>query len=208
MRQMLRLSVMTLFHPITAFQYIKRERDQKFSYLPILLMLLLAVAVKIASLYGTHYPLTLVDLRYANIFLEVSTLLLPVLTWALASYAMTTILDGETLLREALLAMAYALTPYILFTLPLTALSHVLEIEQATFYHGMEYALLGWVILLTIVQLKEMNNYSGKKTLLVVLLSVFTMALLWATVALIFTIVSQFIGMIVEMVTEVRYAIS
>lgn len=208
MMEMIRLSVLSLFHPITAFQYIKRERSRRFSYLPVLVMFVLFILARIFTLYFTHYPLATVDVRTANVFLECAVLFVPVLTWVLASYAMTTILDGETLLREALLAMACALTPYILLTVPLTLFSHVLEGSQAGLYHGLEYAVLAWVILLTIVNLKEMNSYSGKKTLVIVLLSVFTMVMIWATVALIFTICAQFLGMIGEMVTEVRYAVS
>ena len=56
-----------------------------------------------------------------------------------------------------------------------------------------------------IVGLKEMNEYSVKKTLLVVLLTLFTMAVIWATIVLLFTISSQFVTMIREVYYEIVY---
>ena len=44
-----------------------------------------------------------------------------------------------------------------------------------------------------------------KKTVLVVLLTVFTMAVIWATIVLLFTISSQFVTMIREVYYEIVY---
>lgn len=201
-----KLCLMTLFHPIVVTEYIKKHRDdRRFNPLPIVVMLALMVGVRIFSIYVTHYPLSTVSVRNANLILEVGKLLVPVLTWVLASYAMTTILDGETLFRETLLFSSYALTPYVLFTVPLTLLSRILDQSQGTMYHTVEAVLLIWVVLLMIIALKEMNSYTIRKTLLVVVLSVFTMAVIWATIVLLFTISSQFVTMLREVYYEALY---
>lgn len=201
-----KLSLMTLFHPIIVTEYIKKHReDKRFNPLPIAVMLILMIGVRVFSIYVTHYPLSTVSVRNANLVLEIGKLLVPVLTWVLASYAMTTILDGETLFSETLLFSAYALTPYVLFTVPLTLLSRLLDLGQSTLYHGAEAVLLCWVVFLMILALKEMNGYTIRKTLLVVVLSLFTMAVIWATVVLLFTIVSQFVTMLREVYYEALY---
>lgn len=201
----LKLSLMTLFHPIVVTEYIKSRRDKRFQPLPIVVMLALLVGVRIFAIYGTHYPLSTVSVRSANLALEIGKLLVPVLTWVLASYAMTTILDGETLFRETLLFSAYALTPYVLFTVPLTLLSRLMEQGQGGMFHTIEAILLIWVVGLMILALKEMNGYTIRKTLLVVVLSVFTMAVIWATLVLLFTISSQFVTMLREVYYEALY---
>ena len=58
-----------------------------------------------------------------------------------------------------------------------------------------------------ILSIKEMNGYSVRKTLLIVLLSVFTMLIIWATVVLLFTISSQFVTMLREVYFEMIYRI-
>ncbi len=203
----LKLCLMTLYHPIVVTEHIKKQRGEKMNWAPVIILLLLALSVRILSIYGTHYPLATVSVRKANLLLECGKLFVPVLTWVLASYMMTTILDGETLFTETLLFSSYALTPYILFTPVLTLASRIMEGSQIGLFATLEIIILGWVVLLMILALKEMNGYSMGKTVVMILLTLFTMVMIWAMVILLYTIVSQFVGMIREMFYEVIYRI-
>lgn len=202
-----KLCLMTLFHPIVVTEYIKTRRQKRMNWLPVIAMLALALGARIFSIYVTHYPLAAVPVRKANMLLECGKLFVPILTWVLASYAMTTILDGETLFKESLLFSAYALTPYVLFTIPVTLLSRLMDIGQAGLYGTLEAGILIWVVGLMILALKEMNEYTIRKTLLVVLLTVFTMVVIWATLVLLFTICSQFVTMLREVYFETIYRV-
>ncbi len=203
----LKLCLMTLYHPVVVTEYIKKQRGEKRSWTTIAVLLLLALAVRILSIYGTHYPLAAVTVRKANLLLECGKLFVPVLTWVLASYMMTTILDGETLFYETLLFSSYALVPYIVFTPILTLASRIMENSQIGLFTALEIIILGWVVLLMILALKEMNGYSMGKTVLLIGLSLFTMVMIWAMVILLFTISSQFVGMVREMYFEIIYRI-
>ncbi|MBQ2954157.1 MAG: YIP1 family protein [Clostridia bacterium] len=205
MVESLKLCLMTLYHPIVVTEHIKRQRDRRMNWMPVIVLLLLALAVRIFSIYFTHYPLSGVSVRNANLLLECGKLFVPVLTWVLASYAMTTILDGETLLTETLLFSSYALVPYILFTPVLTLASHLMDVNQIALYTSLEVIILGWVVLLMIIALKEMNGYSMGKTTAVIGLSLFTMVMIWAVVILLYTISSQFVGMVKEIFYEIVY---
>ena len=204
-----KMCVMMLFHPIVVSEYIKKRRGdssfKKMGVILVLVLLILALAVSIFSIYFTHYPLASISVRKANLLLEIGRLFVPVLTWILASYAMTTILDGATTIQEALLYNTLTLTPYVLLTVPITLLSRIMDQNQAGLYGAMTAGVLLWIIVLMVVGLKEMNDYSALKTLEVVLLTVFTMAVIWATVILLFTISCQFVTMIREVYYEVIY---
>lgn len=201
----LKLCLMTLYHPIVVTEHIKKQRGQRMNWLPVIILLALALGVRILSIYGTHYPLASVSVRKANLLLECGKLFVPVLTWVLASYMMTTILDGETLFTETLLFSSYALVPYIVFTPILTLASRIMEGGQLGLYASMEVIILGWVVMLMILALKEMNGYTVGKTVLMIGLSLFTMLMIWAMVILLFTIASQFVDMVKEMFYEVIY---
>lgn len=203
----LKLCLMTLYHPVVVTEHIKKQRGQKMNWMPVIILLLLTLAVRILSIYGTHYPLASVSVRKANLLLECGKLFVPVLTWVLASYMMTTILDGETLFTETLLFSSYALTPYIVFTPILTLASRIMDNSQLGLFAALEVIILGWVVLLMILALKEMNGYSMGKTVLMILLTLFTMVMIWAMLILLFTIASQFVGMVREMFYEVIYRI-
>lgn len=207
MVESLKLCLMTLFHPIVVTEHIKKQRDRKMNWWPVIILLALALIVRVFSIYVTHYPLAAVSVRKANLLLECGKLFVPVLTWVLASYAMTTILDGETLFRETLLFSSYALTPYIVFTPILNIASRLMDGNQMGLYATLEIGILAWVVVLMIIALKEMNGYSGGKTVLMILLSLFTMVMIWAVVVLLYTISSQFVGMVKEIFYEVIYRI-
>lgn len=205
----LKMCVMMLFHPIVVSEHIKRQRGvpgfRRLSLILVLAILALALAVNIFSIYFTHYPLAAVSVRKANLLLECGKLFVPVLTWVLASYAMTTILDGGTKMGEAMLYNALTLVPYVAFTVPAVLLSRLMDGGQAGVYGVITGGLLLWVVALMIIGIKEMNEYNVAKTLLVVLLTVFTMAVIWATAVLLFTISSQFVTMIREVYYEIIY---
>ena len=205
----LKMCVMMLFHPIVVSEYIKKQRGdaglKRMSAVLVAALLALALGVSVFSIYFTHYPLSTVSVRKANLLLECGKLFVPVLTWILASYAMTTILDGATKIGEAMIYNTLSLMPYVLFTVPVVLLSRVMDGGQAGLYYTLTGGQIAWVILLMIVGLKEMNEYSVKKTVLVVLLTVFTMAVIWATIVLLFTISSQFVTMIREVYYEIVY---
>ena len=191
-----KLCVMMLFHPIVVSEYIKKQRGdagfKRMSAVLVAALLALALGMSVFSIYFTHYPLSTVSVRKANLLLECGKLFVPVLTWILASYAMT-------------IYNTLSLMPYVLFTVPVVLLSRVMDGGQAGLYYTLTGGQIAWVILLMIVGLKEMNEYSVKKTVLVVLLTVFTMAVIWATIVLLFTISSQFVTMIREVYYEIVY---
>ncbi len=201
--KILKMSLLVLFHPVVAFTYIQKERDD-FKWYPVPILLGLAVIARLFSLQFTHYPLSNLGTR-PNLIFECATLFVPLISWAIASYLMTTIMDGETLFRESMLASSYALVPYILITVPLTLLSRILELEQSGLFYSVQAIAIGWVVLLIIVSLKVMNHFSGGKTVAIIILSLFTVAILWVAVALLYTLCAQFIEFVSLVFTEIRY---
>ena len=205
----LKMCVMMLFHPIVVGEHIKRQRGneafKRQSLLTVLVILAAALGVNIFSIYFTHYPLSAVSVRKANLLLETGKLFVPVLTWVLASYAMTTILDGATRMGEAMLYNVLTLVPYVVFTIPVVLLSKIMDATMSSLYGVLTGGLIVWMALLMIIGIKEMNEYSVAKTVLVVLLTIFTMAVIWATIVLLFTICSQFVTMIREVYYEIIY---
>ncbi len=201
--KIIKMSLLVIFHPIVAFTYIQRERKNLKVY-PIAVLLLLAFLVRLFDLQFTHYPLSSIT-RYTNLILECAKLFVPLISWGIAAYLMTTIMDGEIFFRESMLAVSYAMVPYIVFMVPLTLLSRILDANQAGLYYGIQAVILGWVVLLIIISLKEMNHFKMGKTIAVIILSVFTVAMLWVAVALLYSICTQFMDFVREVLTEIRY---
>lgn len=202
----LKLAAVALFHPIVAFRYMQKDRT-KFNYAPILVILLLMIFTRIFSIFVTHYPLATVDKRDANLLLECAVMIVPILSWVIASYAMTTILGGEVLFRECLMACGYSLLPFIIINIPLTVATKIMDAGQMSLYSSINNFALFFVLMLLFINLKEMNHFTLPKTFLIIFLSLFTMVLLWAAVSLVFALSMRFVSFVSEVSQEISFRI-
>lgn len=206
--QSLKLAAVTFFHPIVAFHFMKHDREKKYNYWPVLVFLLLMIFTKLFSIFVTHYPLATVNTKTANLFIECAVMIVPIVSWVIASYAMTTILGGEVMFRECLTACSYSLLPYILINVPLTIATRVMDAGAVGYFNVFNNFSLLFVLLLLFINLKEMNSYSIPKTIGIIILSLFTMVLFWAAVALVFALSMRFVSFVSELFTEINYRIT
>lgn len=200
----LKLAAITIFHPLVAFDYMKKDRT-RFNYLPIVIILLLMILVKIFAMYVTHYPLQTVNLRKANVFVQCLVMVVPIVTWAIASYLMTTIMGGETLFRETLMACAYSCIPYIIINFLMTIFSRVLDANSAGLFNTINNFALLWVLLLLFLNLYHMNHYTVLKALGVTLLGLFSMIVIFAAVSLVAALTMRLINFFRELGSEISY---
>ncbi len=202
----LKLAAITVFHPLVAFDYMKKDRTH-FNYLPIVVILVLMILVKMFAMYVTHYPLATVNLRKANVFIQCLVMVVPIVTWAIASYLMTTIMSGEVLFRECLMACCYSCIPYIIINFIMTICSRVLDANASGLFNTINNFALLWVLLLLFLNLYHMNHYTVLKSLGVALLGLFAMIVIFAAVSLVAALTARFFGFIGEVVSEISYKI-
>lgn len=199
----LRLSLMVLFYPADSFRRMQKDRS-RFEYMPIFVILLLTVAVRVSYIYLCHFPLAVIQPRNTNLFLEVVKMMLPVVSWAVSCYAVTTIMDGGSLMRETFLSSVYCLMPYIYFTLPLVLLSRILGLSELMLYRSLTVAIWIWVALLYIISIKVMNDYTLIQTVGICLITMITVLLIWAAFLLAATLTGQLVDFVRGLMTEIR----
>lgn len=199
----LKLGLIILFHPIQGFQVIKENRDN-FSYLPAITILFLIMVMRVIAIYGTHYPMAMLDPRNTKIGTELVRMIFPLLTWVIASYGMTTIMDGKTMLREQFAATSYAMLPYVILTIPITILTHFMGWTDMGLYTNLVVFQWAWVVILFFISLKVMNEYSFKKTIGVALLVIISCVLIWLLLGLFFVLTEQVITFIKDVLIEFR----
>ena len=185
----------TLFHPIETFENIRYMRG-KLKWSPVLIFLGLTVAVRFVYMNVVHYPMADVDLRDASYALEALKFLLPFVTFAVASYAVTAIMDGEVEFKELFFAQALCFAPYVFFTLPMGAISHILTANDANIYSAVQSITWIWILILFFQTIRVMNRYSVKKTIGVTVISLLTVLLIWIVAFLIIVLWNQ-IGLFV-----------
>ena len=193
-----------LYHPLEAFDIIKRERDGRGKLFPAVLLLIFAGLEKYVSNFMLSFQFGKQDLGSVNLWVEVSYVMIPVILWVIADFCMTSIMDGETKMREIFITSCYCLAPYIILTPIRIAMSHILGAGESGFYYFLNSATLVWVILLLFAALLRQNNYGFFQAIGVTIMCLFFMIIFAAVVIFLFALSIQLISVVLEVIQEVE----
>ncbi len=189
--------------PIDCITIIKREKKYKL-WIPVAFY---SAAVLSNYVYNflVHFPLATKNHDSINIILETVIFAVPLFSWVVCSYAMTALLDGESTFKEQFLVSAYCSVPYTFFTLISIIASQFMSTEEAGFFGVIRYAGLVWMIILLLVSLAVLNDYSLSKVFGVTLLSLIAMVVLWAVLILLYALTVQLFSLVFNLIKEIRF---
>ncbi|MGJ0564826.1 hypothetical protein ACR73B_06645 [Enterococcus innesii] len=133
---------------------------------------------------------------------ELATFIFVVLLWMVSNYLICSINDGEGTFLQSVNGTAYAMTP-ILFVFPVVILlSNGLTLEQSVFFY-LPQAIAGlWVLFLQFFVIKDLHNYEVGETFTIIFKSIFTMLIIGLCVFVLYTLGSQLINFILDVITE------
>ena len=134
----------------------------------------------------THQPLALVRPDEANLFFEICKVMVPLLTFVLVSYGMSTLNDGEAKLGAVFIGTAFSMLPYLLMTPVLITLSRILSASDAAIYYGLSALVWAWVCFQFYRQVNILNNYTLPQTVGLIVLTLCGMLALWALLVLLY----------------------
>ena len=197
------LAVTVLFHPVDTFRMIQMDR-RRFNYLPPIVLLLLAFGARMFYLYQVHFPLAELDVWNTTLWIEAVKFFAPIVTWLVALFAITAVLDGQCLFREVLMATSLAFVPYTLLSVFAALISHVMSRSEAFFFYLIVGVMWAWVLILIISGIYVMNDYSARKTFAVILISVLAVFLIWLIVILVYSLINQIGDFVSGVLQEIR----
>ena len=179
----------------------------KGSWLAAVVIVLLAFATKLFTLYYTNLVFMSVDRNRINLTYEALTFILPWLIWVIANYLVSALKEGEGHFRDVFIASSYALVPYILIMIPLTIISNVMTNYEATVYHFFHNVALLWCGLLFFIMVYTVHNYEVLEAIPNCVLSVIMMVVLGAigglVIGMTFNVADFAVGLYKEVIFRV-----
>lgn len=112
--------------------------------------------------------------------------MVPLLTFVLVSYGMSTLNDGEAKLGAVFIGTAFSMLPYLLMTPVLITLSRILSASDAAIYYGLSALVWAWVCFQFYRQVNILNNYTLPQTVGLIVLTLCGMLALWALLVLLY----------------------
>lgn len=120
-------------------------------------------------------------------------------------YLVCTIREGEARFKDLFIGFAYALAPMLIFQPITLALTNVLTYNEQFFITLINFVSIGWTVLLIVLTLMYMNDYSFKQTLVTIVITAFTVLIMVCLMFVIYVLVSQLIDFVVSVYGEVVY---
>lgn len=195
--------VCVLFHPMDTFYKIKYNR-KSLRVWPLILMFIILVVEKIAFRSIIHFPLT-DSAIFVDYFRDLVVFFLPLVSWIIVAYAISSISDGKQTFLETATTTMYSFVPMMLLYLPITALSRLMATSESGLYNGLQLILLLWCLILIYLNFKILNEYSFGKAVWNIIKVLFAILCLWVICFLFLIVISQLLIFIKDIYSEFIY---
>lgn len=189
-----------IFHPYDGFWDLKHE---KRGTLPGALTIVGLVALTyVVMRQYTGFIFNPRDLSQLNVVIELLSVLVPFLLWAVVNWALTTLMDGKGTFQDIVIATAYALVPFVLINLPLTLVSNYLTLEEGTFYYFLNICAAVWTVYLVFVGMMTIHDYETGKNFWTCLLTIVGIGVVLFIALLFVHVINVVVGFISSVYAE------
>jgi DNA-binding beta-propeller fold protein YncE len=177
-----------------------RERSKLWA-VPALLVL--AIAVRMVGLTVQSYHFQAQRPEQTRLLLEAGKLLIPWITWCVAAVAVGEIFYGEGTFRQILIGSAWALWPFIVLTLPLNLMTHVITRDEKMLYQAGQYLIGVLMVWQFYQQFKNLHNFEIGQAIGVMLLALVGMVIIWGLLGLVYALTGEVVRFIQQVALEI-----
>ncbi|MBO0993494.1 YIP1 family protein [Bacillus sp. SD088] len=199
--QNLKHAFFILKHPLDGMADIRYSK--KGNYLSALIILVLVIAVALTRVYFTSFtfqPVPPGSLNAGSILL-IGTVIW--VSWVICHYLIGTIRYGQARFLDVFVGSAYSLIPVFLLGLPLALLSNIMTLSEGSIYNFFTAVMVIWCGALFFWMVQALQNYSVGEAIVNILLSLFSMVMLWVLIFIIVGLSSETIDFIYTLYQEV-----
>lgn len=192
-----------LIHPIQTFSDIKYEN--RGSLMLANGMVFLFFIVNLLANYSTGYLFRNTENDDVQILPVLGYTVGLLLLWTICNWATCTLLDGEGKASEIWIMTAYSLLPWIVLNLFSIVISHAFSLDEAIILKVIRAIYQGWTFLLIFIGTITAHQYTVKKALASVFVTILAMISACFLMLLFFSITQQVKGFLFSIVKELSY---
>lgn len=191
-----------IFHPFDGFWDLKHEKRGStraaFFYILLTIIAFTYQAVGRSYIYNPRA-------QFSSIFIQVISIMVPLLLWVAANWCLTTLMEGEGSFKDIFIAVGYSILPLPMFIIPATLLTHIATASEAGMINLLITVAWTWVGLLIFFGMMITHDYSLVKNVITSVMTIAGMAFIMFVGILFSTLVAKIIGFISSIVTEISY---
>lgn len=193
-----------VFHPFDGFWDLKHEK--RGSMRAAVTILGLVILSFFYQSVGTGYLMNPEE-SYSTIFVQLISVLVPVLLWSISNWCLTTLFDGEGSLKDIIIACSYALAPMPLFLIVSTMISNVVALEEAQIVSMLVTIAFIWAGFLIFFGMMVTHDYSMFKTITTTIGTIVAMAVIMFVAVLFTSLLGKILSFVTSIYTELSYRV-
>lgn len=176
-------------HPFDGF-YEVRHRGKGSVPVALLLVFLFGLSFSLNRRYAS-FVVNLFNPRYVDTRSEIIGVFLAVLLFAAANWSITCLMEGEGRFKDIVTVIGYSMLPMVLTYIPATLLSQVIAADEETIYYLILNISTIYFVLLLLVGIMIIHNFSFGKTIVTLILTVVALSLIIFIILLVLSLINQ-----------------
>ncbi len=189
-----------VFHPFDGFWDLKHEK--RGSVRAGTTILGITILAFFYQAIGQGYIFNPRD-NYSTVFIQVISVLVPVLLWIVANWCLTTLFDGEGSFKDIYIATCYSLAPLPLFVIISTILTNVLTSTEGTMVSLLVTIGYIWVGILLFFGMVVTHDYSTGKNIITTLGTIVAMVVIMFIAILFSSLVIKMVTFVIAIFSEI-----
>lgn len=181
-----------LTHPVEGFYEI-RHRDRGSVPIAIIYVILYSLCYSWNRL-ASSFVVNDTNPRNVDAFSELTGVLVLYLLLCVGNWSITCLMSGEGRLKDISIIIGYSMLPMILTYIPATIISQVVAQNEEAFYYIIITVGTVYALLLMLLGIMIIHNYSLVKTLLTVVLTFVAILVIIFCAMMIASLISQVYG--------------
>ena len=178
-----------LKHPIDGFSDLRYRNMGSYTSAFVLLgLVFLSLLAKTYFTSFTFNPIPAADRESGSMILVFATVWF---SYVVSNFLIGNISKGEARFKDVFVGSCYALFPIVLLGFPLALLSNVMTLSEASIYNFFDSMIVFWCALLFFWKIQSLQNYGVGGTIANIVLTAFTMIVLWTLIFIIFGMASE-----------------
>ena len=190
-------------HPSDGF-YEVRHRERGSVWIAWAIVLFFGISYTINRLCAS-FIVSDVNPRDVNTFKEIMGVVVLFLLLSVSNWSVTCLLNGEGRLRDIMTIVGYSLMPCVCLYIPATIFSQFVADNEEVFYRLIMGIAMGYTLIIMLIGIMIVHNYTLGKTLLTIILTFFALLVILFVIMMIYSLVSQVITFFYSVYLELYF---
>ncbi len=190
-------------HPFDGFWIMNREKKGNIPTSFVLFVLL--VATTVYRILGPGYLFETTNLAQFSPWALATVLAVLILLYCVCNWALTTLIGGSANIKQIFMATMYALTPIILFNVPVTVLANIFVLKEAEYITFLTLLSFIWALFMMLVSNSVIHEFTMLKSVITFIVTLCGMVVAIILGLFFFYIVQQFFVWVMQLLQELSY---